>query len=502
MKLRNLLLFAMVIFGLWSCNPTKVLNQNTVKDIVRQKVQEKTTETIAERAMSQEELIINAIKKHDLDALKKYLADVADVRTVVSDHVLLLHLAEEGAGNLCDKNQVTAYLIEKKASVFQVDDQGKAFHERIPDNLNECPRMDYTNEVLAMKNKIIKDIFEADSVEELKKYKGQLPYDDALLQLAAQYGARQIIDYLIAEGVSIRDGKILHTALNDYSYDTSFDPRNEFIRFLVEKGANVNAQNEKGEYFLIRLMNMVTGHLQMVEYMGDIEGLSIYLIEKGADRNGVLALAVQKNYPDLIRKLLAEGENLNDLALSETDLYNLSLEMAELFIVNGFEANRFIGRLSIIEDQQQQLGFLNYLLTQGVEVTEIDAMKLRNNFENVKYLISKGGRFSDPTFFLMGLVKTDCKTQDFDYMLENGAGLMVHDHPKNSAGYTLLHYVINLGKAETKYEFVQYFVEKGVDLNVRNKLNNETALDAALRKRLPDIADYLVSRGAKKGLEL
>ncbi len=491
-----------IIFSIPACINIKKPTLN------RKQVLEKTTKEISkiqENDKDKSELVLNAIKNNDLNQLKNHLKDVDDVKTLFDKDVLLLHLSEEVANDNSDKNFMTEFLISKRASIYQIDSDGLPFYRNLyeDERIAGTPRADYIDELRQIINSKYSEIFKNDDDKELQNlqvnfYLNLNNYSKYLYSMATRNSSQKIISFLIKEKVKWPDD-ILHIIINQYSYSESFDKTEQMLKLFIDNGANLNATNKKNENILISLLNKVSGHQQMLDRIGNVEPLAIYMIEKGANCKNTIELAADKNYINLTKILISKGDDLSDAFKKNSNfVYNASNEMINLAIENNVDPYIFIPRLSIIEKQQDQLELLNLLLTKKVSVNDIDAKLLNKHFDNVKHFINLGGKIKEPDFFLVSMIKKDHQTVDFDYIFNHGASLDIENHPKNSLGYSYLHYVILEGFPEKKLEYAKYFLQKGVNINAISKNNNETPLDASNRKKISSISEYLEANGAKK----
>ncbi len=104
----------------------------------------------------------------------------------------------------------------------------------------------------------------------------------------------------------------------------------EIVKYLIDEGAYINAENEEGYTALMWASS--AGHLEIVKY----------LISKNAnmnvkDNNGVTALiaATQKGKLEVVRYLISKGANLNAVMSVEDNSgvmhYLTALDMADLY---------------------------------------------------------------------------------------------------------------------------------------------------------------------------
>ncbi len=449
-----------------------------------------------------EKNIIAAVESQDLEKLKLLLANVDDVKTVVSKDTLLLHISENAhKGGLV--SPVTEYLISKKAYILQFDKDGKTFGRYyIQDEVAGSQRSDYISSVLDEKVKLYYDSFNKDSVEVLKSLKPYTFFNEKTLFDAGYKNAINIIDYLISEGVNIKNNNILNVVIQGYNYDKPFTERELLLKKLIEKGADINHADKQGKKPIINLLEKVNGHQQMLNNIGNQENLAIYFLNNGADAEGVLYQATRLKYLNLAKYLIDKGVAIDKKSITEL---NTSVEIVKLFIEKGVSPSEFKTFLKIMQNKNEQLDLLKYFLSKGLNPEKIEASVLSRHIDNLKYLMEHGGKFENTPANNNILVYYILQTSDIDavkFLVEAGADFKnIQSLPTNKRGYTILHYVINEGKTDTKLALVKYFTEKGADLNIRNKLNNETVLDAALRKKLTDISDYLKEHGAKSGSE-
>jgi ankyrin repeat protein len=274
--------------------------------------------------------------------------------------------------------------------------------------------------------------------------------DKTSLHVATFGGHLEVVKYLIEKGVNVNtrnlwsDKTPLHWAARGKGkpplHWAACGGNLEMVKYLIEKGTDVNTKN-KNE----------TTPLHWAAFGGHFEVVK-YLIEKGADVN------VKDKYDNTPLHLAAmEGH----------------LEIVKYLIEKGVDVNA---------------------KNKGDEITPLHAAASGGHLEVVKYLIEKDA-----------VVNTKNKNNEtplhaavneghlevVEYLIEKGADVNVKDKYAN----TPLQLHLHLAAFEGHLEVVKYLIEKGADVNTKNK-NDETPLHkAALRGHL-EIIKYLIEKGA------
>lgn len=453
-----------------------------------------------------EKAIVSAVEAQDLVKLKLLIDSVEDVKTLVHKDTLLLHISEKAhKGGLV--SPVTEYLISKKAYILQFDKDGKTFGRYyIRDEVEGSPRSELVHSILDEKVKLYYGSFNEDSVEKLKSLKPYTVFNDKTLLDAGYRNAVKIINYLISEGVDVKNNNVLNKVIAGPRRNKSFTEREKTLRFLIEKSADINHVDKKGNRPLMTLVKENIVQEKSDEKISNKEKLAIYFVKKGASTENILFEAAIRKYENLVKVLLDKGVEIDKKSLSNI---GISETIVRMFIEKGADPINFTNHLTAISDKDKQLEFMKYLIGKGVKPKEIPPSTLLKHFDNLKYLIENGGAFKIAKgvplddYILIRYVTQNGTVDQIKYLVEKGIDFKeIHLMSRNGRGFSILHYLINDRKSDSKLELVKYFTEKGVDLNIKNKVRGETVLDLALRKKLTEIAAYLKEQGAKTSAEL
>ena len=224
----------------------------------------------------------------------------------------------------------------------------------------------------------------------------------------------------------------------------------EIIKFLIEKGADVNGKDDEENTPL---------HYAVLEEGGIDKEIVQLLLDKGADVNasnsdGDTPLHLVVSYPESseITKLLIEkGADVNMInADGNTPVhivvsYPESSEITKLLIENGADLN------AIDPDGRTPL---------------FNALSVENNQENVKLL------------------------------LQNGADVNIENMEETPLFATIKSYIVG------SIEYVKLLVEIGkADVDKGDSAEGKTPLMAAVINNNIEIASYLLEKGAKKDLK-
>ncbi len=243
----------------------------------------------------------------------------------------------------------------------------------------------------------------------------------------------------------------------------------EVVEALLDKGANVNAEDDKGETPLdlatnqdIQTLLQNTAELLEVAKSGNIQKVNS-LINEGAsvnatDQNGQtpLHLAAKNGHEEVVKALLNKGANVNAKDNDEQTPLNLA--------PNGDIRTLLIDTALLEAVKKGEIDKVKSLIREGADVNALDT-----NLNNSLYWAVKNNHSTTA-----------------EVLLDNGADLHTFDpsrerdvlsryqeieteHSKNS-----LHLVAKLGNLEA----VQDLLGKGANVNAQND-KGETPLDLA-----------------------
>ena len=503
MKNYGLLLLTIILIAGCAGIPTAAsLTQDLGKALKGEvkEIAEKDPLTTASGLQVNEKNIVTAVKEYDMVNLESLLAQIDDVRTVVSDDVLLLHMAEEAAGISGQEIDMTKLLVKKKAWIMQRDSSGKSFVSVIDAmELHGTPRQQYANNLIGDKFDRYYAALRADSVEEIKALTDFMPQNGRMLYDAVHAKAAGVTAYLVKKGLSPEsisagdNGSALHEACDGYPYDFPFDRRLELVQVLLDAGVPVNGRNDKGQTPLAKLLDSESRDNQ--DKMGSPLKLAELLIQNGASVNTIdnqgsslVFLAVNCRCPEVLELLLKKGAPIDEKSYTSGYLYGESLRVLG---TNGGDIALLAGKVSSALEPTGLKEMIDFLLARGASPDDFNLNSLYSNFEMVAYLVVKGADV-DGSNVLANAVMNYVDLERIEFLVEHGADLT----RKYARGKKILHLAVQAGKMEV----VQYLVEQGAELNAADEAG-KTPLDYC-NTRKTVLMEYLVSGGAKSASQL
>ena len=322
----------------------------------------------------------------------------------------------------------------------------------------------------------------------------------------------------------------------------------EVVKYLVEKGADVNARNKYGWtplHCAIEIYGGGIAHFEIVpagentfelkEKKREASSGEIvrYLIKNGADVNAKdnegytpLYYAITLEDMESAHILIENGSNVNERT-EESTLFHIlvakgNLELVKLAVERGANINaRDKDGLTLLHYALagRKTRIFKYLVKKGADIHVRDIQGLTilhyaailGNFEVVKYLIEKKG--FDPNVKSLNnetplhRASVSCNLEIIKYLVEEKG---VDVNVKNDKGSLPIHYSV-LGNVFNSYlsllsgeetskssckDVVEYLIEKGNDINAKNKLGLTPLHIAVLAKNM-NMVEYLVKKGAE-----
>ncbi|MBR5161560.1 MAG: ankyrin repeat domain-containing protein [Thermoguttaceae bacterium] len=263
--------------------------------------------------------------------------------------------------------------------------------------------------------------------------------------------------------------------------------------------------------------------LRYVVFMNDFERVKL-LIEKGADVNArdnrditPLMAAADNNNLEIVKYLVENGADVNaqddveDVALFFA-AQNGNLEMVQYLIENGaditVEANRRI-RIDYTAlhcaARSGNLELVQWLVNQGISVIKSDGVLhkavLSGNLELVKWLVAQGADVN--SYFLNDSVlayAVDCSNMDVMRYLVEQEGVDVNESVNRKVYYPALECAVK----HNNFESVKFLVEHGANINPPYILGKfPTPGWYFLCNADPEIVEYLRERDTVlKGLSI
>ncbi len=306
------------------------------------------------------------------------------------------------------------------------------------------------------------------------------------------------------------------------------------IKFLVERGANVNMKDRYGSTPLLEAIKL--GHIESIEYLiehgADVDYGNIPLIEAVKskcslevtkclidhfadpnlkDRHGNTALseAVRLNNVNLTNYLIEHGADVNwrsrrnHNSLIHITLNNDNLDLLRCLIEH---------KAPLIEDL-----WGNTPLIRTIKENKVEAMKLlcdiTDGYEkDLALFVAKKENIESLAQYLKEHGAYDFENMDFDQALKKGMDFakryLVHRTPKTIFSHSdrkkdFKNFCKRAGGAwlitaiqHNNLEIVKFLVENGANINTTNE-KFETPLTIASRTGNESIVNYLLDNGAK-----
>ena len=201
----------------------------------------------------------------------------------------------------------------------------------------------------------------------------------------------------------------------------------ELVKYLIEKGADVNTKAEY-ERETALILASEKENLEMVKY----------LVEKGASNiNDALRIASNKGNLEIVKYLVEKGaSNINQaltVALEEKDL-----ELIKYLIEHGanvdYDYDNKVKTALIIASETGNFDMVKYLVEKGADINAFD------DWDSISALMMAS------RFGYLEIVK---------YLVENGANINAKDYN----GWSALMYASTMGYSQ----IVKYLIEKGAN---------------------------------------
>ena len=299
------------------------------------------------------------------------------------------------------------------------------------------------------------------------------------------------INLLLSKGANVN----ARSSINGYfalQYAINW-PDINLVKFLLEKGANVDIADDGGTTALIEAAD---------EHGPEYTAIVKLLIDRGANvhahADAAIFGAARQADPEVVRLLLAKGapvnarlkEYDNDTVLMEATSGG-SAETVAMLIAAGADvkATNDKGETALMKavkvdhrySPQQRLPMIELLLTKGADINAADKSGRTPLLHSVvQYMSEAGGVISHPE-----VVKL---------LLDRGSDVHVSD--KN--GDTAL--ILTAGVYEGPVDIVRYLLNKGINVNAQNK-KGATALMIVASKGKQDVLELLITSGADLNLK-
>jgi ankyrin repeat protein len=288
---------------------------------------------------------------------------------------------------------------------------------------------------------------------------------DSLLHQAAWQGQTEIAKLLIEKGANVN---AQNEEGNTPLHFAAWEGQTETVKLLIEKGANVNAQNEEGN-----------SPLHLAAMFGKTETVKL-LLEKGANVNAQdekgntpLHFAAWQGKTETVKLLLEKGANVNaqnekgNTPLHEATMFGKT-EIAKLLIEKGANVNA--------QNKNHETPLHKAIKKIQTEIAKL----LLEKGANVNAQNEKG---NTPLHFTVWPGRTEIAK----LLIEKGANV---DAP-NMNGHTPLHEAAWQGETE----ITKLLLEKGANVNAPDK-NGDTPLHFAAMEGQTETVKLLLEKGA------
>ena len=358
-------------------------------------------------------------------------------------------------------------------------------------------------------------------------YDGNTP-----LHLAAQQGHLNIVKLLLDNGADpltsnvegyrphhlAATNEIKETLLEHISKEKNLnyeltnackDGDSEYVKWLIEKGVNINTLDSQG--FSPLHWAIGKGNFELVELLLK-HGADINL--KAADTTTPLHIAVQRSHTQIVDLLLCYGADVNVVTSDgNTPLHwaakKNTLEIIELLLNHGadpYVLNSLGVRPHDLTNETAR-EFFFHRFSQGKNLNEeLLIASERGDLEYTKWLLEKGVKIDvfDPEGNTpLHLAAKNGHEEVALFLFEHGGGLQAG----NNRGETPLSVAtpeiksLLLGKAliealdKKDLFYVKWLIQQGAEVNMQNKME-KAPLHIAVEERALDLVELLLNNGA------
>ena len=311
------------------------------------------------------------------------------------------------------------------------------------------------------------------------------------------------------------------------------------VKSEIEKGNNPTELNQFAFDPTVLAINNNASN-EVAKYLIDLPGNGVNKITH--DSRSYLHWAAYKGNAELVEYLIAKGSDINledshaatPIAFaSGTGVVNAATYDA--FFKAGIDPKKKYDGASLLLlaiPNDKDLTTTNYLVSKGLSLKDVDKngytafdyAARAGNIAQLKTLVEKGVKYTDNAIIsaALGMRRAANPIEVYKYLVED---LKLKPTVTNSNGQTVLHI---LARKEKQSEIVQYFINKGVDVNKADKdgntafilasegkdpellqtllpkvkninavnLKGESALTQAVKNSSAEIVSFLISKGA------
>jgi ankyrin repeat protein len=308
--------------------------------------------------------------------------------------------------------------------------------------------------------------------------------DDTPLHYACSKKEETLMNYLRDNDIEYFD----YTYFNTQLYNEYKEREMKIIKYLIEKGANVNAKNnDDGDTPLHYAC--YNDNTEIVKYLFE-KGANIY--EKSFKGDTALHYACDKGILDMIKFLVENGASIHDKNIDDyTPLHcnNENPLIAKYLLKKGAIINEKDKKgmtLLHYASRYDELDMVKYLVKKGANIHDKDykgktallqACKNEGNYDTVEYLIKKGANVNDKSNKGKTPLYYACDNDDlrtFKYLIKKGANI----NDKYYNGETILH----LACKENNLSIIKYLLKHNMSLYDKDNSGN-TPLNIIIKNK-------------------
>jgi ankyrin repeat protein len=316
-----------------------------------------------------------------------------------------------------------------------------------------------------------------------------MPTPEPLILGALMVGSEKdhlkIVKFLFDKGADVN-------AKNDSGYTalmySSEKGRLEIVKFLVSKGADVNAKDNSGNTPL--MYSVKEGQFKVIKFLIDA---NVYLNVKNKEGKTALIFSSENGDIETVKFLVDRGADVYVKDNSGKNALMWSSEKGYLEIVKFL---KFVDNTKLMSSiKYGHLEIVKFLVNEGVDVNAEDddgktpliySIEL-GHLEIVKFLVDKGADVNakdDDGNTALIYSSEGGHLEIVKFLVSKGADV----NAKDSVGNTPLMICSDL-------EIVKFLVDKGADVNVRDDYGNTTLIQSIKYGDPLEIVKFLVSKG-------
>ncbi|MDR2642496.1 MAG: ankyrin repeat domain-containing protein [Planctomycetaceae bacterium] len=472
-----------------------ILIENTSKDVIKEIITQNKINVADAYKGTDSPLHTGMRQGMNLERMKIFLEVGVPINSRNKSNQTPLHLAAMSP----QYEEILKFFLNNAADINAEDDNGKT-----PLHYAASSRFDTTN--------IIKILIDKKANVNAKDKNAQTPLLEILTSVRPPNVKFELVKLLIDKKaeIDIKDKNLstpLHIALSSKQWEINL------IQYLIEKGININAQNNDGQTALTILLERIEPNNRQNQQISRQECYKMlkFFIEHGADisikdkNNTTIFETIIKNNlpiePDIFKKLITGGKDIDWSKCKDTSPVCWALSNGA-----GHEALEYFSK-----------GNADFTMKNngmGPLTTLFHYMNMNNqdiiNFETVKYLVERGSDVNDrfpplqqtPLLFALGRNNPDIEI--VKYLLDKGADI----HAKDNRGLGTLHSAIlirpshNVKEADNYeqkfFDIVKYLVERGADVNLTDKAESALPIHLAAMMGSEKIVRYLAAKQKAK----